>query len=448
MLGGHEHCEQGGIGCTIWCTCEDGWESTSPVSRDCTKVCGNGRIDLESNEECDKGLGCQPDCRCGEGYGPTSPHSRACVAINKAPTCGNARLDPEYGEHCDGGSGCDPYCHCTGNHEPTKPYTLGCKTRTDPPVGCGNGLIDLELDEECDGGDGCDKDTCKCLEFYAPHYPTKTLSCKANPPAGCNNFYLQGEEECDRGFGCSPVCTCPEGFAVTTPKSTACEEVAEAGASTTLGTGDYVCIKQYSLYAQDPVCSGTTAFSMPTNAVPAKVLSSATIKDCGATWIQVSLVSDANSRGWVDVNEIGSCSDNVLGGICVNGVSGTGAACQVSDKDPTDDADDLPIILGSVFGGLCCLYLCISLCAALMYGMTRKKEDDRDNHYSGTNVLSGGPDYPNQTAYAFDTVSSGAGPRSSGLDNDYAPKRMEASYGESPGQYKPGYMEGTMLQRR
>ncbi len=159
--------------------------------------CGNGTLDEEEGEECDRGLGCT-DCACDPGFVPTVPLSFDCVS-----TCANDSLDP--GEECDGGLACTD-CLCDGGFESTVPPSVDCRAI------CSNGSLDPG--EECEGGLACTDCVCD-LGFES------TVPLSGDCRSICSNGRLDPGEECDGGVGCTD-CLCEPGSQPTVPLSFHC----------------------------------------------------------------------------------------------------------------------------------------------------------------------------------------------------------------------------------
>eukprot|EP00727_Mastigamoeba_balamuthi_P014100 m51a1_g9312 putative serine-threonine protein (514) ;mRNA; f:104753-106523 len=111
------------------CTCTLG--AYRPLLGLCS-LCGNGRLD--AGEQCDGGLGCTLNCTCGS-VGTTTWVPQAVAGLN-CTTCGNKRVDT--GEQCDGGDLCTASCACQPD---TYPNTDGPGCLKRPSGDISNGAI-------------------------------------------------------------------------------------------------------------------------------------------------------------------------------------------------------------------------------------------------------------------------------------------------------------------
>ncbi len=184
-----EQCE-GGVGCGQ-CTCDSGYEPTSPISMDCQLICGNN--DIEGGEECDGGFGCTL-CSCDMDYEPTMPTSLSCQRI-----CSNGNIDP--GEECDDGNtisgdGCNNSCQielgacCTDT---------SCRIRTDLECTDLSGVF-FGINSTCDTPD-TDSDGLRDECDECPEDPNKIQPGMC----GCGTADT-GDDDGDGVLNCEDIC--------------------------------------------------------------------------------------------------------------------------------------------------------------------------------------------------------------------------------------------------
>jgi fibro-slime domain-containing protein len=168
--------------------------------------CGNSKLDVDRNEECDDGNanpgdGCSASCRVETGWSCPNPGS-ACIS-NVA--CGDGRIGGKEAcddRNTDDGDGCSADCT---KLEPG--WTCPAAGNRCQPK-CGDKI--LTAWEECDDGntatgDGCGV-ACKLEAGYA--CPKAGAACHRTV---CGDGTREGSESCDDGNvipgdGCSPDC--------------------------------------------------------------------------------------------------------------------------------------------------------------------------------------------------------------------------------------------------
>eukprot|EP00727_Mastigamoeba_balamuthi_P011793 m51a1_g7236 hypothetical protein (1904) ;mRNA; r:85545-94889 len=163
-----------------------------------------------SKDECDCECGAyDPDCDIATKEVLNCSAGQVCNYDGKcvAPGCGNDRVDLSLNEQCDHGVGCLPNCSCGQGYHAMSPVSLDCQTQ------CGDTFV--AGSEECDSGKFCTN--CSCDAGHAPYNGTRRQYC-----TGCGNGELDAFESCDSGLGCDGQCRCTSGYAPTSPLSLAC----------------------------------------------------------------------------------------------------------------------------------------------------------------------------------------------------------------------------------
>ncbi|ELP88967.1 serine-threonine protein kinase, putative [Entamoeba invadens IP1] len=156
------------------CECNEGYVN----KYDGCSACGNGKVDIDINEECDLSSGvvdiqCLDSCNCKDGTQPKEINGVTKCAVS---TCNNDNIDEN--EECDGGFGCY-HCLCVNNTYAFAKPRLYCVSST-----CGNKKWDKG--EECDGGLGCIE--CECQPDWFGH---GSADCSSLSPA-LTNFLFWG----------------------------------------------------------------------------------------------------------------------------------------------------------------------------------------------------------------------------------------------------------------
>lgn len=183
-----EQCDDGnrssGDGCSSTCQMETAWS------------CGDGVLDLTLGEQCDdgqqcfNGKQCQRNSQCvGIGIGFCQQHdgdgcSAACQ-VEVAPSCGNGRVDLRWDEQCDDGKRCEDGNRCDDASDCVGVGRGTCAPRSGDGCSracrfelrdgrCGDGQV--QAGEVCDNGEGSNGDLCSSSD----------ASCSCAAPCECN----------------------------------------------------------------------------------------------------------------------------------------------------------------------------------------------------------------------------------------------------------------------
>jgi cysteine-rich repeat protein len=182
-----EGCDDGntvsGDGCSSECTIEKGWVCSFSRPDRCTRRCGNGRRELDNDEECDDGNSLNLD-GCSGPYAlfwliPV-PHSLACCPVLHANLCIPA-------ENCTIECG----FYCSEEEERSE-----CESQ------CGDGIVSSA--EECDMGGLISEACISCtipIGFACTDAPC-VPGVSANQSCGnvCGDGLISGKEECDESY--------------------------------------------------------------------------------------------------------------------------------------------------------------------------------------------------------------------------------------------------------
>eukprot|EP00727_Mastigamoeba_balamuthi_P011947 m51a1_g7375 hypothetical protein (829) ;mRNA; f:77291-80631 len=228
----HWQCDASQFNDGKMCNCECGSEVLDP---DCSNrslpstcdpqgmVCYNGKCSVPRNWTCALADYGGTNCECGCGAWDTgcslrdgtstcrtdqfcSPDNFTCIFIG----CGNGYKEYSELEECDGGFACFHNCTCMPGY-----VQIGGEYRRNwcDPI-CGDGR--LVAPEECEKGNAFCLANCTCMPGHRRYTNSSNLFC-----AGCGNFFLDDNESCDGGLGCTS-CNCTGNYTMTSPPSIHC----------------------------------------------------------------------------------------------------------------------------------------------------------------------------------------------------------------------------------
>ncbi|MDO8648531.1 MAG: DUF4215 domain-containing protein [Candidatus Peregrinibacteria bacterium] len=225
-----EQCDDGnrakGDGCSPQCKVPFGWRCVNPgvdPNTDsvlgprslCTKMCGNGTVDVHIGEQCDIAIasmaeGCNQNCKTKPGY---ICEGNACTLL-----CGNGKLDVDAAEECDDGNlqagdGCAPVCRVQRGFICDQPNNGDTQQPSVCTALCGNGIVEEGSPEQCDDQNAVNGDGCARCKTEFGYYCDNGFGHPSQCSLLCGNGVLEREanEECDdgnrvNGDGCSAKC--------------------------------------------------------------------------------------------------------------------------------------------------------------------------------------------------------------------------------------------------
>lgn len=198
-----EECDSGTarVPSCVFCRCVGSYTASAGAA--CTdtmpvvpaNVCGNGLVDLDNGETCERGTLCSNECTCP--IGTTSDYlTGTCTTLNE---CASARLN-----------NCSPDALCTNTAHTATRYTCACKPGyygngiTCYREHCGDGIIGRG--EVCDDGNYESGDGCSCVcsveDGFACYSANTPVFAAVNPQSTCVNassitgtsyrFYIRG----------------------------------------------------------------------------------------------------------------------------------------------------------------------------------------------------------------------------------------------------------------